>query len=157
MGKTFQSAGLLWWLIIPVAIVFSGCFAHYPSILPFERLGAIGAALQQFNRHFHPLIVIAFWATIVAHLYEASLAKKICQKLRMDSFSSNLWMIQTFILGQIWNSLSIDGPFLFLGYPSLRILKGYLHEQQRSRWVFDAMLLVFCDCRWFCNSTVIVF
>ena len=132
MGKGFQPAALVWWLIIPPAIFVSALMAHYPSVIPFESLGPVGRLMQYFHQNLHALVVIAFWATIVAHLYEASLARKICRKLRIDAGATNLWTIQTFILGERRGeaphhfSLSIC---LRLGYPSLKILKGYLRQQ----------------------------
>ena len=114
MRKGFQSVGAIWWLTIPTAIVFSALLAHYSSIIPFEQLRFVGSVMQYFNNHYHPLVVIAFWATIIAHIYEASLARRMCQKLRMDSTTTSLWMIQTFIIG----------------YPSLKILKEYLRQQR---------------------------
>jgi hypothetical protein len=51
---------------------------------------------------------------IVAHVYEAILARRICQTLNIDQGSTLLWTIQTFILG----------------FPSLRILKGYARQRK---------------------------
>lgn len=114
MAKGFQSAGLLWWVTIPAAIAFAYLLAHQPQLVPFERLGVIGGFFQYLVNHFAVLLIIVFWATVVAHIYEAILARGMCQKLKMGSTSTLGWTIQTFILG----------------YPSLKILRGFIRQKK---------------------------
>ena len=114
MAKGFRSAGLVWWLTIPTAIAFSFLLAHQSQLVPFQHFGVVGAFFQYLVNHFAVLLILAFWATVAAHIYEAILARGICQKLRMSSTSTLGWMLQTFILG----------------YPSLKILRGYIQKKK---------------------------
>ena len=113
MSQGFQSSALVWWLTIPAAIVFSCLMAHFPSVIPFGSLGIVGSFLLHLVTHYRPLVIVAFWATIVAHIYEARIAHRICRDLRMAQGSTLMWMTQTFILG----------------YPSLKILKSYVRQR----------------------------
>ena len=101
-------------MTIPAAIAFAYLLAHQPQLIPFERLGVIGGFFQYLVNHYALLPIIAFWATVVAHIYEAILARGMCQKLKMSSTSTLGWMIQTFILG----------------YPSLKILREYIRQRK---------------------------
>lgn len=113
MSHGFQASALVWWLTIPAAIAFSCLMAHFPSVIPFGSLSIVGSFLFHLVTYYRPLVIVAFWATIVAHVYEASIAHRICRDLRMAQVSTYLWMTQTFILG----------------YPSLRILKSYVRQR----------------------------
>ena len=107
MNKGFQSPNLFWWITIPPTFFIAFLLAHYPHVIPFNNLGIIGYLLN-----YRLLLIIGFWAGIIAHVYEAILARRICQKLNIDQVSTFLWTIQTFIIG----------------FPSLIILKGYARQ-----------------------------
>lgn len=114
MGKVFQSPHVLYWLTFPTAIIFAFFLAHYPHVLPLNYLGVLGSFLSGLVDNYRVLLILAFWATIIAHAYEAFVARRICRKLRLDQQSTAFWMIQTFILG----------------FPSLLLLRGYLHHHK---------------------------
>jgi hypothetical protein len=114
MSKNFQSPSLFWWILIPGAFFIGLLFAHYPNVIPFQDLGDLGVFLSYLVTNYRMFFIIGIWALIVAHVYEAILARRICQTLNIDQGSTLLWTIQTFILG----------------YPSLRILKGYARQRK---------------------------
>ena len=113
MANRFQSPHLLWWIIIGSGITIVFLLAYLPSLLPLQSLGGLGSSLSSLVVTYRALFVVVFWSTVIAHIYEAVVARRICQQLRLDQQSTFLWMIQTFILG----------------FPSLMILKGYVRQR----------------------------
>ena len=101
MGKRFQSVNLFWWVIIPGIFICSFVLGHYPNVIPFSYLGALGDLLSYLVSNYRMLIVVSFWAGIIVHVYEAIVARRICKKLKIDQTSTLLWTIQTFVLGFI--------------------------------------------------------
>ncbi len=99
MSKRFQSPNLFWWIFLPGAFIILFLLAHYPDVIPFNYLGLFGIFLSYLASNYRMALVIVFWGTIIAHIYEAILARRICQKLKIDQQSTRLWTIQTFILG----------------------------------------------------------
>jgi len=114
MSKRFQSANILWWIIIPGTIITLFLLSYYPHVIPFSYLSLFGDFLSYLKSNYRTVLVIVFWAMIIAHVYEAILARRICRKLKIDQQSTVLWTIQTFILG----------------FPSLKILKGYTRQRK---------------------------
>ncbi|UJR32348.1 hypothetical protein I4U23_019811 [Adineta vaga] len=113
MTNRFQSPHLFWWIIICGGISITFLLAHYPHVIPMNSLGVLGSFLSSLVVNYRLLLILTFWATVIAHAYEALLARHICQQLHIDQISTCLWMIQTFILG----------------FPSLMILKGYVRQR----------------------------
>jgi uncharacterized membrane protein YjjB (DUF3815 family) len=99
MSHRFESPALLWWILIPTAILYLILLAHWPSVLPFAYLGTLGELSQYLVSNYRILLVTVVWATIIAHVYEAFVARGICRKLNIDRMSTLLWVVQTFILG----------------------------------------------------------
>jgi hypothetical protein len=114
MSKGFQSPKLFWWITILPAFIIAFLLAHYPNVIPFNSLSVIGNLLSYLVLNYRLYLIIGVWATIIAHAYEAILARRICQKLNIGQFSTFLWTIQTFIIG----------------FPSLMILKGYVRQRK---------------------------
>lgn len=114
MGKVFQSPHIFYWITFPTTIIFVFLLAHYPHILPLNYLGPFGSFLSDLVANYQVLLIVVIWATIIAHVYEAFIARRICRKLRLDQQSTALWMIQTFLIG----------------FPSLLLLRGYLQHQK---------------------------
>jgi len=99
MSKRFQSPNLFWLITIPGAIITLFLLSYYPNVIPFDYLGLLGNFLSYLVSNYRMGLVIVFWAIIIAHVYEAIVARRICQKLKIDQQSTFLWTIQTFILG----------------------------------------------------------
>ncbi|CAF1400435.1 unnamed protein product [Adineta steineri] len=114
MKNNFRSPHLFWWIIIPGGVGLIFLLGHYPNVIPFQYLGGFGASSSSFALKNHILLLVVFWSTVIAHGYEAIVARRICQKLNLDQKSTLLWMIQTFILG----------------FPSLKNLKGQKHRYE---------------------------
>jgi hypothetical protein len=107
MTKGFQSVGLIWWMTVPFAIIFLFFLSHAPQILPLTYFGVFGGFFYHLVTYYRLLLVIAFWATIVAHVYEAVLARHICQQLRLTQTATQRWMLQTFIIGDYKYALNM--------------------------------------------------
>jgi type IV secretory pathway TrbL component len=99
MSNRFQSANLFWWIIIPGAFIIWFLLSYYPHVIPLSYLGVLGNFLSYLVSNHCRVLIIGFWVTILAHVYEAIVAYRICQKLKIDQQSTFLWTIQTFILG----------------------------------------------------------
>jgi hypothetical protein len=99
MTKGFQLVNLFWWIIIPGTIIISFLLAHYPNVIPYSQLGGLGVLLFSVVSNYHTLLVVGFWALVIAHGYEAVVARRICDELKIDQQSTLLWTIQTFIIG----------------------------------------------------------
>jgi hypothetical protein len=99
MVKRFESPNILSWIIGPGIFIFLFLLGHYPNVIPFSYLGVLGGYLNHLAVHYHLVLVIVFWALILAHGYEAIVARRICHQLKLDGQSTVLWMVQTFILG----------------------------------------------------------
>ena len=112
MSKKFQSANLIWWTIIPGSIILLFLLSYTPNIVPYRSLGVFGSILSYLTLNYRIFLMIVLWSTIIAHGYEAILARRICQQLNIDQQSTFYWIIQTFIIG----------------FPSLTILKGYIRQ-----------------------------
>jgi hypothetical protein len=129
MTKGFQSVNLFWWVIIPGAIIISFLLAHYHNVIPFRELGGLGVLLSSVVSNYHTLLIVGFWALVIAHGYEAVVARRICYKLKIDQQSTLLWTIQTFIIG-FYPFEYISSFFFIVGFPSLKILKGYARRRE---------------------------
>lgn len=132
MSKGFQSAGLVPWIIGPVVVITLFLLGHYPNVIPYGNLSVVGDLLLYLVSNYRTPLIVVFWAIVVAHAYEAILARRICSKLKIDQQSTLLWTIQTFILGRyffFFGDLYLLILF-FLGFPSLKILKGYLRQSK---------------------------
>jgi len=99
MSKYFQSPKLIWWIIIPICIIYLFLMVHWPYAIPFNYLGFFGELSHYFISNYRLLLFIILWSVFLAHFYEALVARRICQQLNIDQKSTYLWMIQTFILG----------------------------------------------------------
>ena len=115
MSRRFQSPKFIWWIIIPLCIIYLFLMVHWPYAIPFNYLGSFGDLTYYLISNYRFLLLIIFWSTLIAHIYEAFVARRICQQLNIDQESTYLWIIQTFILG----------------LPSLLILKNYT---RRGLW-----------------------
>ncbi|CAF0742110.1 unnamed protein product [Adineta ricciae] len=115
MKKNFESPKFIWWLVVPTCAILLFLMVHWPYAIPFHSLGALGQFLYHLISNYRLILLFIFWSVFLAHIYEAFAARQICRQLNIDQESTYLWMIQTFILG----------------YPSLRILKGY---SRRGLW-----------------------
>lgn len=100
MSKRFQTPNIFWWLSIVGAIFLIFLLAHYPNVIPYSNLSIVGDYLLNLVTNYRTLLIIVFWSTVIAHAYEAILARRICQELKIDQQSTLLWTIQTFILGK---------------------------------------------------------
>jgi len=129
MTKGFQLVNLFWWIIIPGTIIISFLLAHYPNVIPFSQLGGLGVLLSSVVSNYHTLLVVGFWALVIAHGYEAVVARRICHKLKIDEQSTVLWTIQTFIIGFYPSECISRFLFFIVGFPSLKILKGYAQRR----------------------------
>jgi hypothetical protein len=112
MSKRFQSPKFIWWIVIPLCIIYLFLMVHWPYAIPFKYLGSFGELTYHLISNYRFLLLIILWSTLIAHIYEALVARQICQQLNIDQQSTYLWIIQTFILG----------------YPSLIILKRYTRQ-----------------------------
>jgi len=110
MGRVFRSTNIFYWLTFPTTLIFIFFLAHFPHVLPLNQLGSFGSYLSNLAANYQIFLIVGIWATIIAHVYEAFIARRICRKLRLDQQSTVLWMIQTFLVG----------------FPSLLLLRGYL-------------------------------
>lgn len=99
MGKLFESPKLIWWIVIPTAIINLFLMVHWPYAIPFRHLGLFGDLYYYIISNYRFLLFIILWATLIAHLFEAIAARTICRQLNIDQESTYLWIIQTFILG----------------------------------------------------------
>ena len=115
MSKRFESPPFIWWCIVPISIIYLFLMVHWPYAIPFKTLGPLGDLTYYLISNYRFLLLLILWSTLAAHVYEAFVARRICRQLNIDQQSTNLWMIQTFILG----------------FPSLKILKGY---SRRGLW-----------------------
>ncbi|CAF0929097.1 unnamed protein product [Adineta steineri] len=115
MVKNFESPKIFWWIIVPTCIIYLFLLVHWPYAIPFDYLGSFGQLSYYLISNYRILLFLILWSTFIAHLYEAFVARTICRQLNINQESTYLWIIQTFILG----------------YPSLRILKGYT---RRGLW-----------------------
>jgi hypothetical protein len=111
MSKRFQLANPLWWAIIPGAFLVIFLIVYYPNVIPLSHLLS----------SYRTILIIALWATVIAHVFEALVARRMCQKLKIDSQSTLLWTIQTFILGLYIIYVLISIHFLFF------LLQDILH------------------------------
>jgi len=110
----FEVSHPLWWIIIPPAFLYLILLTYWPYIIPFSYLGPFGEFTHYLVSNYRLLLVIIVWSALIAHVYEAYIARRICQRLNIDQISTRLWIIQTVILG----------------YPSLSILKQYARERR---------------------------
>ena len=101
MSKRFQSTSWILWIILPTIIIYWFLMVHWPYAIPFRYLGPLGRLTYYLISNYRFLLFIAFWSMILAHLYEAFVARRICQQLNIDSQSTKLWIIQTFVIGII--------------------------------------------------------
>jgi hypothetical protein len=115
MVKNFESPKLIWWIIIPPCIIYLFLMVHWPYAIPFRSLGSFGDLSYYIISNHRLLLLVILWSTFLAHVYEAFVARRICQQLNINQETTYLWIIQTFILG----------------FPSLNILKGYT---RRGLW-----------------------
>lgn len=99
MDRRFQSPRLFWWIVIPACIIYLFLMVHWPYAIPFHYLGPLGELTYYWISNYRLLLFIVLWSTFLAHVYEAFVARRICQQLNIDQQSTYLWMIQTFILG----------------------------------------------------------
>ena len=82
---------------------------HWPYAIPFKSFGPIGRLTYYLISNYRFLFLLILWSTVLAHVYEAFVARRICRQLNIDQQSTHLWTIQT----------------LILGFPSLCILRRY--------------------------------
>ncbi len=88
---------------------------HWPYAIPFDYLGSFGEYTYYVISNYRLLLFLILWSTFLAHIYEAFVARRICQQLNIDQESTYLWMIQTFILGMFDRlDLFIFEIFIFL-------------------------------------------
>jgi hypothetical protein len=99
MGKSFESPKLIWWIIIPISIIYLFLMVHWPYAIPFRYLGSFGELTYYLISNYRLLLLIILWSIFIAHIYEAFVARRICRQLNIDQTSTNLWIIQTLILG----------------------------------------------------------
>ncbi len=99
MSKQFQSPKLIWWIVIPICIIYLFLMVHWPYAIPFNYLSYFGELSHYVISNYRFLLFIILWSIFLAHFYEALVAHRICQQLNIDQNSTYLWMIQTFILG----------------------------------------------------------
>ena len=99
MSKLYQSPKLIWWIIIPLCIIYLFLMVHWPYVIPFRYMGPFGELCYYLISNFRLLLFLILWITLIAHFYEALVASRICRQLNIDQESTYLWIIQTFILG----------------------------------------------------------
>jgi polyferredoxin len=99
MPPRFQSPKLVWWMIIPLCILYFFLLVHWPYVIPFDYLGVVGEFSYYLISNYRFLLFIILWSTFLAHISEAFVARRICRQLNIDQESTYLWMIQTLILG----------------------------------------------------------
>jgi hypothetical protein len=97
----FQSVNPLWYIACDGGLLQLGILTFWPNLTPYEYLGLFG----QFNKYLaynhHSLLLIIFWIAIFLHIFEAILARQLCQRLNIDSKNSRKWFIQTLLLGYV--------------------------------------------------------
>ncbi len=113
MSKQFQLANPLWWVIIPGGFVIIFLLAFYPDVIPFSH----------FVSNYRTLLIIVLWSIVIAHLFEALIARRICQRLTIDSQSTLLWVIQTFVLGILILYIFIS-IFIFFFYGRISFVEN---------------------------------
>jgi hypothetical protein len=115
MSRNFESPRFFWWIIIPLSIIYLFLMVHWPYAIPFDYLGSFGEYTYYVISNYRLLLFLILWSTFLAHIYEAFVARRICQQLNIDQESTYLWMIQTFILGMFDRlDLFIFEIFIFL-------------------------------------------
>ncbi len=102
MSKRFQLANPFWWTIVPGGFLIVFLLSYYPNILPLNKLGAIGNVLSNLAKNYRKGLTIGFWITVLIHVFEALIARRICQKAKIDQQSTLFWIIQTFIIGILY-------------------------------------------------------
>ena len=113
MTKQFQSASLLSWIVIPLVLMYLFLLTHWPYAIPFHSLSFFGQWSFHLVSNYRLLLLLLFWSIILLHLYQASLAAKLCQQFNFDQESRRLWMIQTICLGIVETDHDADTIYLF--------------------------------------------
>lgn len=113
MRSYFKTPNIFWWILIPGVFTILLLALYYPHIVPLTYFGAPGRLLSNIVSRYPTALLIGLWATVIAHGFEAMIARSICRMLNLDNTATLLWIIQTFILGFINN-----GSFLCISYDS---------------------------------------
>lgn len=110
----FQRANPLWYIPIIGGLANFAIVTFWPSIMPFDSLGSYGQFTKYLAYNHHFSLVCGFWIAIFLHFLEAMIARRICQRLKIDAENSSRWFVQT----------------LFLGYVSLGKLRKYAAKKR---------------------------
>ncbi|VDO09570.1 oxidoreductase, short chain dehydrogenase/reductase family protein [Brugia malayi] len=104
MNDFFKSPHLMWWILVPVALLIN--FMTWYDAHWFGQFGVSGKFLELLGVRFPSFFIATNLFALIAHLGESMYSLKLCNLLRISRNNTLKWMLQTFILG----------------YPSLRIL-----------------------------------
>uniref|UniRef100_A0A0N4ZQU6 Short-chain dehydrogenase/reductase family 16C member 6 n=1 Tax=Parastrongyloides trichosuri TaxID=131310 RepID=A0A0N4ZQU6_PARTI len=113
----FKSPSILWWIIIPGALLFNFIVYKDVTILPLDYLGTVGTFLARFENEWNYIAEYTNIFAIVAHFGEAFFAMHLCSSLKLTTDASILWFFQT----------------LLLGFPSLTILLKKKSKQPKYK------------------------
>ncbi|CAJ0577407.1 unnamed protein product, partial [Mesorhabditis spiculigera] len=109
MPDYFETPSILWWSIIPGALVINFYAWYQPEaldIFPLSPACHIGQVYPSF-------VIATNIFALVAHLGEAIYALLLCETVRFTFACRLKWFVQTFILG----------------FPSLSLLKSYVSKR----------------------------
>jgi hypothetical protein len=97
----FQAVNPLWYLACDGGLLQLAILTFWKDTTPYEYLGFFGRFMKYLAFNQHPLLVTVFWISIFLHVFEAILARRLCQKLKIDPKNSQKWFIQTLLLGYV--------------------------------------------------------
>jgi hypothetical protein len=97
----FQAVNPLWYLACDGGLLQLAILTFWKNIMPYDYLGFFGRFTKYLAFNYHSLLLTIFWIAIFLHVFEALIARRLCQKLKIDSQNSRKWFIQTLLLGYV--------------------------------------------------------
>lgn len=99
--RFFQAVHPLWYPACDGGLLQLAILAFWRSIMPYDSLGFYGRFTKSLSYNHHTLLVVVFSVAIFLHVFEAWLARRLCQKLKMDPSTSRKWFVQTLLIGYV--------------------------------------------------------